>query len=322
MNGIEHEHSLSSGHTADRAWPRLPAMRRKLSLERREMLWGYAFISPWILGLLAFTAGPVLAVFYWSFTDYPILSSPVWVGLDNYRRLFFSDDKFMMTIVNTVIYVVFRVPLHLTVAFVLALLLNRKLRGIGIFRTAIYLPSMIPIVAMAVIWRTLLDPRIGYVNYFSGVLGLPGVNWLTNETMIKPVIIFISLFQVGIPMIVFIAALGGVPDQLYEAASIDGANPWQQLWRVTIPMVSPAILYNLIIDVINSFQVFAYAFVMTQGGPNNASLFYVLYIYRQAFEFFQMGYASALAAILFIIILVFTIILIKYSDRWVQYEHI
>ena len=286
------------------------------------MLWGYAFIAPWIIGLLAFTAGPILAVFYWSFTDYPILSSPTWVGMKNYQKLFLEDEKFVTCIVNTLIYVGARVPLHLTIAFVVALLLNRTVRGIGIFRTACYVPSMVPIVAMAVIWRILLDPRIGYVNYFTGLVGLPPVNWLTSEAMIKPVIIFISLFHVGIPMIVFLAALGNVPDQLYEAAAMDGATPGQQLRHVTIPMVTPAILYNTVIDVINSFQVFAYAFVMTKGGPNDASLFYVLYIYRQAFEFFQMGYASALSAILFVIILVFTILLVKQSDKWVHYERI
>lgn len=314
--------SITNRHGAPFTKLTLPFRGRRHSLARREMLWGYAFIAPWILGLLAFTAGPLLAVFYWSFTDYPILSAPVWVGLENYRRLFLEDDKFVTSIINTVIYVILRVPLHLTVAFALALLLNRAVRGIGVFRTAIYLPSMIPIVAMAVIWRILLDPRMGYVNYFTGLAGIPPVNWLTNEAMVKPVIIAISLLHVGIPMIIFLAALGGVPDQLYEAASLDGAGVWRKLWSVTIPMVTPAILYNSVIDIINSFQVFSYAFVMTKGGPNDASLFYVLYIYRQAFEFFQMGYASALSAILFVIILIFTVILVKYSDRWVHYERI
>ncbi len=292
------------------------------ALAHREALLGYAFISPWLIGLIAFTAGPLLAVMAWSFTSYPILSSPEWVGLRNFARLFLEDRKFSTAVINTILYVVIRVPLHLTLGFVLALLLNRTIRGIGIFRTAIYLPSMIPIVAMALIWRILLDPRIGYVNYFGGAFGLPEINWLTSEAMIKPVIIFISLFHVGVPMIIFLAALGGVPEQLYEAAEIDGAGRWHKIVNVTIPMITPAILYNAVIDIINSFQVFAYAYVMTKGGPNDASLFYVLYIYRQAFEFFQMGYASALAVILFVIILVFTFILVRFSDRWAQYERI
>ena len=291
-------------------------------MARREMLWGYAFIAPWLVGLLAFTAGPLVAVFYWSFTDYPMLSAPTWVGLDNYRRIFTDDDKFLLSLVNTAWYVGVRVPLHLGLAFVFALLLNRGLRGIGLLRTAIYLPSMLPIVALAVVWRILLDPRIGYVNYFTGLIGLPPVNWLTSEVWIKPVIVGISLWHVGVPMVVFLAGLGSIPDQLYEAASIDGAGRWRQLLHVTIPMLTPAILYNVIIDVINSFQVFAYAFVMTNGGPNDASLFYVLYIYRHAFELFQMGYASALSAILFVIILIFTVVLLKVARPWVQYERV
>lgn len=286
------------------------------------MLWGYAFIAPWLIGLLAFTAGPLLAVFYWSFTDYPILSAPTWVGLDNYRRIVTDDRQFVASLVNTAFYVGVRLPLHLTLALVLALLLNRAVRGIGLLRTAIYLPSMLPIVALAVIWRILLDPRIGYVNYFGGLVGLPEINWLTSEAWIKPVIVLISLVHVGVPMVVFLAGLASIPDQLYEAASIDGAGRWRQLQHVTIPMLTPVILYNVIIDVINNFQVFAYAFVMTKGGPNDASLFYVLYVYRQAFELFQMGYASALSVILFAVILVFTVLLLRVSKSWIQYERI
>ena len=291
-------------------------------MARREILWGYAFIAPWLVGLLAFTAGPLVAVFYWSFTDYPILSAPTWIGLDNYRRIFTDDDKFVLSLANTAFYVGARLPVHLTLAFVLALLANRAVRGIGIYRAALYLPSMLPIVALAVVWRILLDPRIGYVNYFGGLLGLPQVNWLTSEAWIKPVIILISLWHVGVPMVVFLAGLGSIPEQLYEAASIDGAGARRQLWHVTIPMLTPVILYNVIIDVINNFQVFAYAFVMTKGGPNDASLFYVLYIYRHAFELFQMGYASALSVILFVIILIFTVLLLKVSKPVVQYERL
>lgn len=291
-------------------------------MARREALWGYAFIAPWLVGLLAFTAGPLLAVFYWSFTDYPILSAPTWVGLDNYRRIFTDDDRFLLSLGNTAFYVCARLPLHLSLAFVLALLAHRAVRGIGVYRAALYLPSMLPLVALAVVWRILLDPRIGYVNYFGRLLGLPEVNWLTSEAWIKPVIVAISLWHVGVPMVVFLAGLGSIPEQLYEAASLDGAGTRQQLWHVTIPMLTPVILYNVIIDVINNFQVFAYAFVLTGGGPNDASLFYVLYVYRQAFELFQMGYASALSVILFVIILLFTVLLLKVSRPLVQYERL
>lgn len=294
----------------------------KGSLARREALWGYALISPWVLGLLIFWVGPLLAAFYYSFTDYPILSAPTWVGLENYTQIFTRDRDFLISLGNTAYYVLIRVPLHLGIALGLALLLHRATRGIGIFRTLIYLPSMVPVVALAVAWRVLLDPRSGYVNYVAELFNLPQINYLTSAAWIKPVIIGISLWQVGIAMIVFIAGLAGVPDQLYEAAKIDGANAWQRFLHVTIPMLTPVILYNVVIDIINSFQVFAYAFIVSDGGPRNASLFYVLYVYKQAFEFFRMGYASALAVILFVIILIFTVILMRSSDKWVQYERI
>jgi len=291
-------------------------------LAHREALYGYAFISPWLIGLVAFTAGPLLAVFYLGFTEYPILSEPTWIGTRNYQRIFTEDRAFLVSLFNTAYYVAIRVPLHLGLAFVFALLLHRTVRGIGVFRTAIYLPSMIPIVALSVIWRVLLDPRAGYVNYFGGLVGLPPINWLTSTDWVKSVIIFISLWQIGIPMIVFLAGLGAIPDQLYEAAEIDGAGWWRRLQSVTLPMMTPVILYNVIIDIINSFQVFAFAFILTKGGPNDATLFYVLYIYRQAFEFFQMGYASALSTILFLIVLALTLIVLRSSRYWVQYERI
>jgi len=180
----------------------------------------------------------------------------------------------------------------------------------------------VPIVALAVIWRLLLDPRGGYLNYYGSLIGLPATNFLTSEALIKPAIIGISLFQVGVAMVIFMAGLQAIPEQLYEAAAIDGASAWQRLVNVTVPMLTPVILYNLIVDIINSFQVFAYAFILTGGAPANAALFYVLYIYKHAFEFFQMGYASALSVILFLVILAFTAILMTFSDRWVQYDRI
>ena len=316
MADVRTEEALPSSRAAALTAP------RRGWLARREALYGFAFISPWLFGLLAFTAGPLLAVIYLSFTEYPILSEPTWIGTRNYEEIFTDDDQFVTSLVNTAVYVGIRVPLHLGLAFALALMLNRTIRGIGIFRTAIYLPSMIPIVAMSVIWRILLDPRVGYVNYFGGLLGLPEINWLTSESWVKPVIVFVSLWHVGIPMIIFLAGLGGIPEQLYEAAEIDGATPWQKLLNVTVPMMTPVILYNVIIDIINSFQVFAYAFIMTRGGPNDATLFYVLYVYRQAFQFFQMGYAAALSVILLVIVLILTVILLRSSDRWVHYERI
>lgn len=305
---------------AERA-PAAPGHRSR-ALARREALWGFAFISPWIIGLVLFTAGPVLAAFYFGFTDYPILSAPQWIGLANYAAIL-QDPLFLTAIENTLYFVLIRVPLHLVVAFVLALLVSRPLRGIKGLRTLIYFPSMAPLVSLALMWRALLDSRSGYVNYYlSWLLGLPQIDWLTSESLIKPAIIGMSLWDIGIAMVVFLAGIQGIPDQLYEAAEIDGANGWRRLLAVTIPMMTPVILFNLIIDVINSFQVFAYAYILTDGGPVNASLFYVLYIYRMSFEQFKMGYASALAVILFVAILICTTILMRSSDQWVQYERI
>jgi multiple sugar transport system permease protein len=293
-----------------------------MRLSTREALWGYGFISLWVVGMLLFTAGPIVAVFYWGFTDYPILAAPRWIGVENYRKILFDDPLFYKSLWNTAFYVGIRVPLHLLLAFCLALLINRTIRGITFFRTAIYLPSVVPIVALAVVWRLFLDPRGGYFNYYGSLIGLPPLNYLTSEALIKPAIIGVSLFQVGVAMIVFMAGLQAIPEQLYEAANIDGASAWQRLVNVTIPMVTPVLLYNLVVDIINSFQVFAYAYVLTRGGPADAALFYVVYIYRHAFELFQMGYASALSAILFVIVLAFTGLLLSFSDRWVQYERI
>lgn len=287
----------------------------------REALWGYFFILPWIIGLGLFTLAPILAVWQWSFTDYAILGTPRPVGLQNFQQIA-DDPLFRLSLYNTAYYVLFRVPIYLLVAFALALLLNRAGKVIAFFRAAIYLPAVAPIVALSVVWRLLLDPQLGIATYYGGFLGLPNSYWLGSEALAKPVIIFVSFWSVGVPTMIFLAGLQGVPEHLYEAAEIDGASLWSKLWAVTIPMMTPTILLNLIIEIINSFQVFAYAFIMTSGGPVNTTLFYVLYIYRQAFQFFRMGYASALSLILFLVVLALSIGVMKLSDMWVQYERI
>jgi multiple sugar transport system permease protein len=296
--------------------------QRRPSTRRREAAWGYLFVSPWIVGFLLFSAGPILAAFYFSFTEYPILGSPEWVGLQNYQTLLTDDKLFWVSLYNTAFYVLFSVPLHQGVAFLLALLLAQRVRGVALFRTAYYLPVMIPFVAMAVVWKAVLHPAVGLLNQCLFLVGLPAVNLLASETMVKPVLIFLTLWLVGTPMIVYLAGLQGIPEQLYEAAAIDGATVFQRLTRVTIPMMTPAVLFNVILDIINSFQVFAHALIITDGGPVNASLFYVLYLFRQGFELFQMGYASALAVVLFVIILFFTGVIMRTSSAWVHYERL
>ncbi|MHB1416824.1 MAG: carbohydrate ABC transporter permease [Chloroflexota bacterium] len=297
-----------------------PRPARRFSRTTREALWGYAFISPWIIGLLAFSAGPILAALYYSFTDYPAMGSPTWTGLANYQKIFTDDPLFWKSLYNTAFYVLFSVPLHQLAAFFLALMLVRGLRGTNFFRTAFYLPVMIPFVAMAVVWKAVFHPTVGLLNQLLLAVGLPTVNWLASDVAVKPVLVVLTLWLVGVPMIVYLAGLQNIPEQLNEAAAIDGANGFRRLIHVTVPMLTPTILFNVILDIISSFQVFAHALIITDGGPVNASLFYVLYLYRQAFEYFKMGYASALAVILFVIILFFTLITLRSSSAWVHYD--
>jgi multiple sugar transport system permease protein len=295
--------------------------RRRWPLSIREALAGYSFILPWLIGLAVFTLGPILSVFYFSFTDYPIIGASKWIGLENYRNMFTNDPLFFKSIYNTAFYVGLRVPLFQVVAFAIALLVSRSLPGMNFFKTGIYLPVLMATVAKAVVWRNLLG-QAGALNYLLYIFGLPRQNVLASEAMVKPAIVLMTIWIVGPTMIIYLAGLLGIPKSLYEAAEIDGATWGKKLIHVTIPMMTPVILLNLIMDIINSFQVFTHALIITEGGPVNASLFYVLYIYRQAFQYFKMGYASALSVILFIIILFFTLIVLKWSDRWVQYERI
>jgi multiple sugar transport system permease protein len=296
------------------------ARRTRLSLRQREAISGYGFLIPWIIGLLIFTLGPILAVFYLSFTTYPIIGSPTWIGLENYRQMFFNDPLFDKSLYNTAYYVGIRVPLFQIIAFAVALLVNRKLKGMRYIKTGIYLPVMMAAVAKSVMWRQMLG-QTGLANYILHFFGLPRQNLLASEMWVKPMIILLTFWIIGPTMLVYLAGLQGISEELYEAASIDGASGWRRLVSITIPMMTPVILLNLIMDIINSFQVFTHAMVITEGGPVNASLFYVLYIFRQAFTYFDMGFASALSVFLFLVILVFTLIVMRWSQSWVHYEH-
>ncbi len=289
--------------------------------KRREAAWGYFFLLPWLIGLVLFTLGPVLLAFSWSFTHFPLLGSPKWIGLANFANIS-RDPLVAKSLANTAFFVFLRVPIYLVLAFVIALLLNRAGRLIPFLRAGLYLPAMAPIAAMAVAWQLILSPQSGYLTYFLGLLGLPQVNLLNDQGLVKFTIMGISLWSVGIPTMIFLAGLQGVPEHLYESAEIDGAKKRHMLFAITIPLMTPTILLNLVIEIINSFQVFAYAYIITRGGPADASLFFVLYIYRWAFEFFQMGYASALAVILFLIVLALTLVVLRSSDNWVTYERI
>lgn len=295
-------------------------MFKSISLRRRESLWGYFFISPWVIGFIIFTAGPMLASLVLSLTHYDIASAPIFVGLDNYVKLFTGDPKFWHALRVTMTYAFIAIPLNLIFGFLVAYLLNLRVPGVAFWRTIYYLPSVMPGVATALLWGLLFNPRIGVINWLLSLVGIKGPGWLASPQWALPALILMSLWGVGGGMIIYLAGLQGIPTSLYEAAQIDGANRWQQLTRITLPLMSPVIFYNLVTGIIGTFQYFTDAYVLTGGGPVDATLFYNLYLYKQAFTYRNMGYASALAWVLFVIVLVFTLLVFKSSDLWVYYE--
>ncbi len=296
-----------------------PAGRRSSRLARRDALIGYIFVSPWLIGLVVFLAGPILASLGLSFTRYKPGLLPEWVGLANYARMF-GDDLFYQSLRVTTVYTLLSVPLGLVVSLGLAMLLNQRIPGQRIFRTIFYIPSLISGVAVAIVFAWIFNARFGIVNYVLSLVGIPGPNWLADPAWTIYAFVLMSLWGVGGTVVIFIAALQGVPAALYEAAEIDGASPLRKFWNITLPMISPVILFALITGVIATFQTFSTAYIITGGGPANASLFYLLYLYRNAFSWFEMGYASALAWVLFLIIAVCSLILLRSSDMWVHYE--
>lgn len=298
-----------------------PGSRRRMSgIARKEALAGYVAISPWLLGFLIFQLVPIVSAFYISSTEWRILSTPEFIGLRNFDKLLFQDDLFWQSVKVTVIYVIFRVPFSAMLSLALALLMNQRLLGRRVFRTIYYLPAVIPLVAVSMMWIWIFNPEYGVLNTLLRVFGIEGPPWIFSSRWALPALIIMSLWQVGTGMVIFLAGLQGIPAHLYEAATIDGANTWQKFLKVTLPMLSPVVLFALIMNVIGSFQIFTQAYIMTGGGPGNATLFLVLYIYRNAFEWFHMGYASALAWILFLVVLVISLAVLRSSEHWVHYE--
>jgi multiple sugar transport system permease protein len=297
-----------------------PTGKVKLSKRaRREEIEFYLFISLWIIGFIAFDAGPIIASFVISFTDWSALSAPKWIGLDNYQKMLI-DPLFYKAMGNSLYFGLGSVGLGLIVSFLLALLLNQKVAGISIFRTIFYLPSVVSGIAVAILWIMILHQDFGLINSGLALLGIKGPGWLVQPQWAMPALILMSLWGAGGSMVIFLAGLQSVPVHLYEAASIDGAGTWGKFWTITVPMMSPVIFYNLIVGFIASIQGFVLVLIMTNGGPANATLMYGLYIYRLAFQFFQMGYASALAWVLLIVIMIITAIQFVLSRYWVYYE--
>jgi multiple sugar transport system permease protein len=294
--------------------------RRLTREERRNLATGLLFISPWIIGFVAFRVVPFILSLYYSFTFYPILESPKWIGLANYRNLW-NDSRFMSALYNTAYYAFFAVPLGAIVGILLAMLLNLKVKGLSVFRTIYFLPSITPVVATALVWLWMFNPRGGIINYVLSLVGIRGPGWLGSPEWAKPALILMSLWGVGGAVVIYLAALQDVPRELTEASQLDGANTWQQIRNVTLPMISPVILFNVIVGLIGAFQFFTEVHVMTggSGSPADSTLMMSIYLWQSAFQFFKMGYASAQAWVLFLIIVVFTIIMFRVSGRAVYY---
>jgi len=293
--------------------------QRMTAAQRRELRDGLLFTSPFIFGVLALWIGPMIYSLYLLVHKWNMLAPPKFIGLGHFERML-EDPLVGTALYNTAYYTFIGVPLQLLVAFVLAVMLNQDLRGRGIYRTIYYLPSITPAVAFAVVWVQILNPEFGVLNEVLSWVGIGPINWLFDPAWAKPAFIIMTLWLTGFQMIIFLAGLQGVPKELQEAAEIDGANTWRRFFNVTIPIISPIIFFNMIIGIIGSFQVFTSAFIMTDGSPQNSTLFMVLYLYRNAFELFKMGYAAALAWLLFVIIMIFTAIQFFFANQWVYYE--
>ncbi|MFN8443824.1 MAG: sugar ABC transporter permease [Caldilineaceae bacterium] len=302
---------------------RSATVRQGMSLRAREALAGYLFLTPWLIGLLCFVLIPMLASAYFSFTSYDVVNTPKFVGLRNFREIFTKDRLFWPSMLLTFRYAIIVVPLSLVGSLLAAMLLNQALKGTVFFRTLFFMPHLTPIAASAVLWAWLFNPDVGPINYFIrnnlGIENAPG--WFRDPQWAMTGLIIMAMWGAigGNTMLIFLAGLQGIPQELYEAAAIDGAGPWAKFRSVTIPLLTPTIFFNLVLGIIGALRVFTAAFVATQGGPVYATHFYALYIYEKAFRYFEMGYASALAWIFFFIMFVFTFIQFRSSRSWVYY---
>ncbi|MBO1752130.1 sugar ABC transporter permease [Actinotalea sp. BY-33] len=287
---------------------------------RRQAFWGYAFIAPNFLGIAAFLLLPIVISLGLSFTSWDMVSDPEFVGLDNYQRMA-GDAQLWVSLRNTAALALMSIPLGIAASLGLALALNRKLRGINIFRAAFFLPVIASMVAVAMVWRWVYNSEFGLLNQFLESIGIPGQNWLTDPDLVLPSLVLVMVWKsMGYNMVLFLAGLRAIPRHLYEAAELDGANAWQQFRNVTLPLLTPTMFFVTVMSIIGSFQVFDVVYIMTGGGPGDASRVYYYWLWQNAFEFFRMGYASAMAWLLFVILFVATLIQMRFIGRRVQYE--
>jgi multiple sugar transport system permease protein len=295
-----------------------PPRPRRTGREKQEMRDALIFLSPWIIGFILFTAGPIIASLVLSFCRWDVINPAVWVGLANYRQMM-NDRLLFVSLINTIVYAALYIPGSIVVALSLAMLLNQKLPGMRIFRTIFYLPTLTQGVATFTLWAVIFDRQNGLINRLLRNFTDNPPGWLSDPAWSKPALVLMALWSVGGMMLIFLAGLKNIPEQLYEAANIDGAGKLRQFTHVTLPMLSPVIFFNVIMATIGSFQVFSAAFVLTQGGPSNSTLFYVYYLFNRAFVYFNMGYASAMAWLLFVIVLALTLFQMYMGKKWVHY---
>ena len=298
--------------------------RRSGSLERKQAMMGILFALPWILGLLFFFAFPLISSIYYSFTAYNIITPPRWIGLGNYRRLL-NDARFIRSIQNTVFYATMAVPVSIMVGILLAFLLNLSVKLQGLFRTIVFLPSLVPVVATSIIWQWLLNPRFGVVNFLLSQVGIGRFNWFTDPDLALPTLVLVAQWTLGNTVLIYLAGLQDISVDYYEAAELDGANTFQKAVRITLPLLTPVIFFNLVMGIINTLQIFALPFTIsagmgTPGSPADSLLFYSIYLYLQAFGFLNMGYASAMAWIMFVIIASITFLVFNVAKGFVHYE--
>ena len=308
--------------TSTFALPGADAADRRAALRRRELRrigTGLLFVSPWLVGALVFQVYPVFASLYYSFHSTTMLKSGTFVGFENYRLLM-SDDLFWTSLGNTLYYLGASVLLGTVAALALAMLLNQRLRGMAVYRVVFYVPTIVPLVAVSVIWVWFLHPQYGVLNYVLDLVGLPSPGWFADPAWAMPGLVIVSLWGLGNAMVIYLAGLQDIPVELYEAAALDGASGWERMKSITVPLLTPVILFNVIIGLIHGFQYFVPPYVITGGGPADATLVYSLYLYDTAFQYFKMGYASAMAWVLFVIILIVTGVLLRTSGRWVFYQ--
>ncbi len=296
-------------------------MRSQLYISKRSkrnIRNGLLFVSPFLIGFACFVTYPIVASLYYSFCDFNIFQKPTWIGIENYKNMV-RDDLFVTSVYNTLYYTLLYIPFSLFFGIGMALLLNTKIKGLSIYRTIYYLPTLVPTIAASILWIQILDPTYGLINNILRFLGINGPGWIADPKWSKLSLVVMGFWGIGGSVIIYLAGLQDVPQQLYEAAELDGASNWQKVIYVTLPMISPIILFNLIMGIIGALQYFTQAYVMTNGGPANSTLFYSLYLYRNAFQFFHMGYASAMAWLLFIATLLCNLIVLKSSVKWVYY---